>query len=30
MTNEAEAEPAITYEDFRQESQSTLYRETND
>ncbi|WP_296245562.1 MULTISPECIES: hypothetical protein [unclassified Psychrobacter] len=23
-------EPAITYEDFRQESQSTLYRETND
>ena len=24
------AEPAITYEDFREESQSTLYRETND
>ncbi|WP_413519002.1 hypothetical protein [Psychrobacter glacincola] len=24
------AEPAITYEDFREESQNTLYRETND
>lgn len=24
------AEPAITYEDFREESQSTLYRETDD
>ena len=35
LTNEAavsapKAEPAITYEDFREESQSTLYRETND
>ncbi len=28
--NESTPEPAITYEDFRQESQSTLYRETND
>lgn len=26
----SEAEAAITYEDFRQESQTTLYRETND
>ena len=25
-----DAEPAITYEDFRKESQSTLYRETDD
>ena len=25
-----ETEAAITYEDFRQESQTTLYRETND
>jgi len=24
------AEAAITYDDFREESQSTLYRETND
>ena len=28
--NESASEPAITYEDFREESQSTLYRETND
>lgn len=28
--NESASEPAITYEDFRQESQSTLFRETND
>ena len=28
--NESASEPAITYDDFRQESQSTLYRETND
>ena len=28
--NESSPEPAITYEDFRQESQNTLYRETND
>lgn len=26
----SDAEPAITYEDFREESQSTLYRETDD
>ena len=26
----SESEAAITYEDFRQESQTTLYRETND
>ena len=26
----SKADPAITYEDFREESQSTLYRETND
>ena len=35
MNNEAAAststsKPAITYEDFREESQNTLYRETND
>lgn len=29
-TDETGTEPAITYEDFREESQSTLYRETND
>ena len=28
--NESASEPAITYEDFREESQSTLFRETND
>lgn len=28
--NESTPETAITYEDFREESQSTLYRETND
>lgn len=28
--NESQSEPAITYEDFREESQSTLFRETND
>ncbi len=28
--NESASESAITYEDFREESQSTLYRETND
>ena len=28
--NESKSEPAITYEDFREESQSTLFRETND
>lgn len=28
--DESTPEPVITYEDFRQESQSTLYRETND
>ena len=28
--NESASEPVITYEDFRQESQSTLFRETND
>lgn len=28
--DESASEPAITYEDFREESQSTLYRETND
>ena len=28
--NESVSEPAITYEDFREESQSTLFRETND
>ena len=28
--NESQPEPAITYEDFREESQSTLFRETND
>lgn len=28
--NQSETEPAITYEDFREESQNTLYRETND
>ena len=28
--NDLESEPAITYEDFREESQNTLYRETND
>ena len=30
VDNESQAEPAITYEDFREESQSTLFRETND
>lgn len=29
-SNDADADSSITYEDFRQESQSTLYRETND
>ncbi|MEN6670291.1 hypothetical protein AAJP47_07940 [Psychrobacter sp. B38] len=29
-TDTSEVEPAITYEDFREESQNTLYRETND
>lgn len=28
--NESKSEPAITYEDFREESKSTLFRETND
>lgn len=28
--DESTPEPAITYEDFREESQNTLYRETND
>ena len=28
--DESASEPAITYEDFREESQSTLFRETND
>ena len=28
--NESQSKPAITYEDFREESQSTLFRETND
>jgi hypothetical protein len=28
--DELEKQPAITYEDFREESQTTLYRETND
>lgn len=28
--DELETQPAITYEDFREESQTTLYRETND
>lgn len=30
MPKADKAEPAITYEDFREESQNTLYRETND
>ncbi|MGO2340884.1 MAG: hypothetical protein ACTH5M_09855, partial [Psychrobacter sp.] len=30
VSSEAQAEPAISYEDFRQESQNTLYRETTD
>ena len=29
-TSESQDEPAISYEDFKQESQNTLYRETND
>lgn len=28
--DKSETQPAITYEDFREESQTTLYRETND
>jgi len=28
--DQSETQPAITYEDFREESQTTLYRETND
>lgn len=28
--NDLDTKPAITYDDFREESQSTLYRETND
>ena len=30
VDNESQSKPAITYEDFREESQSTLFRETND
>lgn len=30
MPKAEKAKPAITYEDFREESQNTLYRETND
>ena len=30
LDTELDAEPVITYEEFKDESQTTLYRETND